>query len=258
MQFMDQKTTSVPSNPNGQDPPAPVITVRRTLRRPPPPSIIDWSKWLVLVAVFFFGFGAGWLVWGQSGASPGSAVTVNQDLKRYNVPTDGDPSIGPENAPITIVEFSDYQCPYCAKWYQEVSPRLLEFYKDKVRLVYRNFPLYSIHPEAEPAAEAAKCAGEQNTYWPFHDALFGQKYGLSSAAYVKYATGLGLNLDQFNKCMSEKRYKSEIDADYQFASGIGVSSTPSFFINGIAVVGAQPFEVFQQIIDKELADQIPK
>jgi len=220
--------------------------------------------WLALPVIFLVGLASGWLIRGQvAGAAADPAVNdtqvnINQDLKRYDIPTDGDPSIGPENAPITLVEFSDYQCPYCERWYKDVYSRLLVDYKDKIRFVYRDFPLYSIHPEAQPAAEAADCAGEQDAYWQFHDALFSRKNGLDASAYTMYASELGLNVDQFTKCVSERRYKSEVDSDFEFASNLGVSSTPTFFMNGIAIVGAQPYEVFKQVIDKELNGEIPK
>ena len=229
--------------------------VRRVLKRPAPRSN-TLSLWLSLPVVFLLGLGTGWFLWGS--ALPAAQVTVNEDVKRYAVTSDGDAFLGPENAPVTIVEFSDYQCPYCVRWYQDVYARLMKDYQGKIRFEYRDFPLYSIHPEAGPAAAAANCAGEQNAYFPFHDALFGQKNGLSAAAFTQYASELGLNVDQFNKCVSEQRYKSEVDADFKFASSLGVSSTPTFFVNGLAVVGAQPYEVFQQIIDKELAGEIPK
>jgi protein-disulfide isomerase len=232
---------------------------RRLLKRPKPKSD-TFSVWLALPVVFLLGLGSGWLLWGQTSAAatPDTQVSVKDDVKRYDVPAGDNPSQGPENAPVTIVEFSDYQCPYCVRWYDEVYTRLMKDYAGKVRFVYRDFPLYSIHPEAQPAAEAANCAGEQNAYWQYHDALFGQKNGLGAAAFTQYASELGLNIDQFNKCVSEHRYKSEVDADFKFATSLGVSSTPTFFVNGLAVVGAQPFEVFQQIIDKELAGEIPK
>ena len=185
--------------------------------------------------------------------TPNTQVTLNPTAKRFTVPDGGNPSIGPADAPVTIVEFGDYQCPFCVRWNQEVSARLMTDYQGKVRFVYRDFPLYSIHPEAEPAAEAANCAGEQNAYFPYHDLLFGQKYDLGSSAYIKYASDLSLDMVQFNQCLSENRYKSKIDDNVKFASSLGVSSTPTFFVNGLAVVGAQPYEVFQQIIDKELA-----
>lgn len=216
--------------------------------------------WLIYPAVFLLGLGAGWLIWGSntSAALPDSQVNVDQNVKRTNVQTDDDPSLGPDNAPITIVEFSDYQCPYCTKWYTEVFNQLMTDYKGKIRFVYRDFPLYSIHPQSQSAAEAANCAGEQGAYWQFHDALFSEKYGLGTDAYNNYAKDLGLNTEQFSKCLSERRFKAEVEADFKYASKIGVSSTPTFFVNGLAVVGAQPYEVFKELIDKELAGEIPK
>lgn len=236
---------------------------RRTLKRHKPFSL-HWSYWLVLPAVFLLGLGSGWLAWGQNTTPQAAAgatdlVTVKGDVKRYDIPLEADdPVLGPENAPITIIEFSDYQCPYCTRWYTEVYTRMMKDYQGKIRFVYRDFPLYSIHPEAGPAAEAANCAGEQDAYWKFHDTLFQQNQDLGSAAYSRYAADLGLNVEQFDKCVKERRYKDEVDADYKYASKLGVSSTPTFFVNGLAVVGAQPYEVFQQLIDKELAGDIPK
>jgi protein-disulfide isomerase len=231
-----------------------------------PPPLKSRPKpylWLVIPVVFFLGLGSGWLIWGQGAAvaaapTPDLQVNVKPDVKRYAVQTDDDPSMGPENAPITIIEFSDYQCPFCAQWYAEVLTRLMTDYEGKIRFVYRDFPLYSIHPQAQSAAEAANCAGEQAAYWPFHNALFSGKYNLGSDAYTRYAEELGLNVAQFSQCVSERRYKDEVDDDFKYATSVGVNSTPIFFINGLAIVGAQPYEVFQQVIDKELAGEIPK
>jgi len=141
------------------------------------------------------------------------------------------------------VEFSDYQCPFCEKWYQDVYGRLQNDYRDKIRFVYRNFPLSAIPPDSQSAAEAADCAAEQHVYWPYHDALFSGKYGLGSAAYAKYATDLELNLDQFNECYTTRRYKTKVDANFEFASNLEVSSTPTFFLNGMAIASAQPYDV---------------
>ena len=252
---MDENTPSINSEGTNQ-PAAPavhVVKVRRAAKRPyPKPG--NLTTWLTVIPlVFLLGLSCGWILWGEAATAGNTQVTLDQSTKRFTVPDGGNASEGPADAPVTIVEFSDYQCPYCVRWYQEVSVRLLDAYKGKIRFVYRDFPLYSVHPEAEGAAEAANCAGEQHAYYPYHDLLFGQKYGLGSSAYVKYASDLGLNMVQFGQCVSEHRYKSEIDADVKFASSLGVSSTPTFFVNGLAVVGAQSYEVFQQIIDKELA-----
>ena len=217
---------------------------------------------------FALGIGAGSLVWQGSSAAIAEKQAGNgdtaardeaiQNVKRISVQVDDDPAIGPENAPITIIEFSDYQCPYCQRWHDEVYAKLLENYGDKVRLVYRDFPLYSIHPEAGPAAEAANCANEQGSFWSFHERLFSYQYQLGREAYQNYASELGLDIEKFKICLESGRYKAEVDADYQYATSLGITSTPTFFINGIPLVGAQPYDVFQYLIDKELAGEIPK
>jgi protein-disulfide isomerase len=176
---------------------------------------------------------------------------------RYDIPVDDDPVIGPADAPITIVEFSDYECPFCQRWHADVFTRILEAYPDEVRLVYRDFPLESIHVNAKPAAEAANCANEQGVFWDYHDKLFSMELGLSTEAYEEYADQLGLDNQAFQECIESDRYQEEVQADFDFAANLGVRSTPTFFINGIAVVGAQPFEVFQEVIEKELAGEIP-
>jgi protein-disulfide isomerase len=226
--------------------------------RPPKPV---WMIWVVMLPVIFgLGLGTGYVLWGRNSASTegsAAAVTVPDKVTRYNIPADNSPSIGPADAKITIVEFSDYQCPYCKRWNDEVFDRLLNEYPKQVRFVYRNFPLTSIHPQAFAAAQAAECAGAQGDYWQYHRALFSQKYGLSESAYEKYASELGLDTTAFAKCISDGRYGDQITSDINFAANLGISSTPTFFINGIAVVGAQPYEVFKQIIDLELAGKIP-
>jgi protein-disulfide isomerase len=216
--------------------------------------------WVVLA--FGLGLGSGFLVWGRevkptpTTQAAQQQVTPQGPVQRYDVPVDDDPAIGPADAPITLIEFSDYVCPFCGRWYQEVFKKIRAEYPDKVRIVYRDFPLYSIHPDAQPAAEAANCANEQGAYWEYHDKLFtGGKFG--KEVYLQYAQELGLDLQKFQDCIESGKYASEIQADYQFASGLGVRSTPTFFLNGIAIVGAQPWEVFKQVIDQELAGEIP-
>ena len=231
---------------------------------------------VLLPLAFVAGLSVGYLFWGRGSASPPQAAAAvpqtssaasagsqasaaseqTQKVTRYDIPLDDDPVLGPENAPITIVEFSDYECPYCRQWHEQVYHRLFETYPDQVRLVYRDFPLFNIHPNAVPAAEAADCADEQGAFWDYHDKLFGMELGLSTEAYQQYAEDLNLDMDAFNECVETRKYKEEVQADYTFASNLGVRSTPTFFINGIALVGAQPFEVFQQVIDKELAGEL--
>jgi protein-disulfide isomerase len=221
---------------------------------------------LLVPLAFILGLVVGYALWGRSGAEQTTTAAnpqvttpeATQQIKRYPVPVDDDPAIGPADAPITIIEFSDFQCPYCRTWYDETYQKLLQTYPDKVRFVYRDFPLTSIHPEAQPAAEAAQCANEQDVYWKYYDKLFSNESELGTETYKKYAAELGLDTAQFDKCLAERTYQKEVEADLEYASNLGVNSTPTFFINGIAVVGAQPFEVFQYIIDKELAGELPQ
>jgi protein-disulfide isomerase len=184
------------------------------------------------------------------------APTSEPQYVRYDVASEGFYSTGPADAPITIIEFSDYQCPFCKRWHQEVYQPLLAAYPGKIRLVYRNLPLDSIHPDAFPAAEAAMCAGEQNAYWQYHEKLFNGD-SLGTEVYKQYAQELGLDMTTFESCITDHKYQQAIQDDSNFATNLGVRSTPTFFINGLAIVGAQPLEVFKQVIDKELAGEIP-
>jgi protein-disulfide isomerase len=227
---------------------------------------------VLLPLAFVLGLSVGYLFWGRvSQAAPQAAANVpptqqeqaadsanENQFRRYDVPVDDDPSLGPSGAPITIIEFSDYQCPYCKRWHDDVWSEIQKNYADKVRLVYRDFPLSSIHSDATSAAEAANCANEQGKFWEFHELLFGAKSGLGDDAYKKYAAELNLDSAAFDKCLSDRRYQAEVKADFDYAANLGISSTPTFFINGIPLVGAQPFEVFKQVIDKELAGEFPK
>lgn len=224
---------------------------------------------LMTVLAFAAGILVGYAVWGLDAAekSPLKAaqaagpvveapVTAQPQFIRYEVAAEGFPSLGPSDAPITIIEFSDYQCPYCRRWHQQVFQPLFNAYPGKIRLVYRHFPLTSIHPDAFPAAEAAMCAGEQDAYWQFHEKLFSSS-ALGEKIYLQYARELGLDMEMFTSCIAEGRFREAVQADLDFAANLGVRSTPTFFINGLAIVGAQPLEIFKQVIDKELAGEIP-
>ena len=228
---------------------------------------------VLTVLAFAAGVLLGYVVWGMEsiGATALSAqsasqstgpvveapVTQQPQYTRYDIPTENSYALGPADAPITIVEFSDYQCPFCRRWHAEVYEPLLAAYPGKIRLVYRNLPLTSIHPDALGAAEAAMCAGEQDVYWKYHDKLFSSE-SLGNSVYLQYAQELGLNVPAFEACLNDHKYQKTIESDSDFAINLGIRSTPTFFINGLAVVGAQPLDVFKQVIDKELAGEIPK
>lgn len=175
-----------------------------------------------------------------------------QPLK-IKVSADDDPVQGYKDAPITIIEFSDFQCPYCAKFYTQTLPQIKENYIDtgKVKFVYRDFPL-SFHPYAKKAAEAAECAHEQGKFWEFHDKIYENQNTLNNESLKQYAIDLGLNKDQFNTCLDTGKMSQEVMKDLQDGSSYGVTGTPAFFINGTKLVGAQPYEAFQRIIEQEL------
>src|SRR5262249_35941835 len=162
----------------------------------------------------------------------------------------GEPSLGPTNAPVTIVEFSDFQCPYCRQA-QDTLKRLMAAYEGKVKLVFRDFPLRSIHPQAQKAAEAAQCAAEQQQFWPYHDKLFSAA-SLQVDDLKKYAHELALHEEQFAACLDSSKYAGRINGEVLAGQNAGVSGTPGFFINGYPLSGAVPYEQFKEIVDAAL------
>jgi protein-disulfide isomerase len=170
---------------------------------------------------------------------------------RQKVASANSPAKGSTSAPIEMIEFSDFQCPFCLRADPTVQ-QVLKTYGDRIRFVYRHYPLPN-HPSARPAAEAAACANEQGKFWPYHDRLFGNPTKLSAADLKQHAAELGLNASQFNACVDSHKFKAEVDADIRDGERAGVNGTPAFFINGRVISGAQPFDVFKKIIDEELA-----
>jgi len=181
---------------------------------------------------------------------PNYAVTVALHPPKIEVATDGKPSLGVDNAPVTIVEFSDFQCPFCRQ-VQPTLKRLMTDYAGKVRLVFRDFPLRSIHPQAQKAAEAAQCAAEQQKFWSYHDKLFAAT-SLQVADLKKYAHELDLNEEQFTSCLDSNKYAGGIDADMQAGQNAGVNATPTFFVNGYPLSGAASYEHFKEVVDAAL------
>ncbi len=163
----------------------------------------------------------------------------------------GHPQRGPDDAPVTIVEFADFQCPFCRTAEPTVA-QILAMYGDQVRLIHMDFPL-SRHPAAQGAAIAARCADEQGQFWPYHDALYANQANLGPARFKSIARTLGLAAATFDACVDSQRYASEIAADQSVGRQIGVSATPSFVINHKAIAGAASFAQFRAIIDQELA-----
>jgi protein-disulfide isomerase len=169
------------------------------------------------------------------------------------VGTGGRPSRGGgPNAPILMIEFSDYECPFCKRADVTVQ-EVMKTYGDKVRLVHRDFPL-SFHAHARPAAEAARCAEAQGKFWEYHDKLFASQ-DLSPEKLQALATEVGLDRAKFDECMSKQQFNAGIEKDIADGSDAGVTGTPAFFINGRMLSGAQPFEKFKEVIDEELASK---
>ncbi|PIN89940.1 disulfide bond formation protein DsbA [Candidatus Pacearchaeota archaeon CG10_big_fil_rev_8_21_14_0_10_34_76] len=223
---------------------------------------------LVIGAIFFFTGNDGGL---RENTGENNAPTLPTQPSRVEVSADDDPVLGEENAPVEIIEFSDYQCPFCRKFWTETFPLLKSEYIDtgKVRFVYRDFPLDSIHSAATPAAEAANCVMEQGgdeAYFKMHDKIFQEGNILdggdantgpvrSTVSFTnedlkKWANDVGYDIDT---CLDSGKFRSEVQKDLNDGSSYGVQGTPGFFINGKPLSGAQPYSVFKQIIDAELA-----
>jgi protein-disulfide isomerase len=180
-----------------------------------------------------------------------TSVRVMLEPPRQTVSSANSPSKGSASAPIELIEFSDFQCPFCLRADPTVQ-QVLSTYGDKIRFVYRHYPLPN-HPFARPAAEAAACAGEQGKFWPYHDRLFANPTKLSDGDLKQHAAELGLNTGQFNSCVDTHKLKGLVDTDVKDGEEAGVNGTPAFYINGRMISGAQPYEVFKKIIDEELA-----
>ena len=207
---------------------------------------------LLLAALFTGGFSSN----NRNGGSNGNAVIDNGN----NLPSvdmevlvDDDSIKGEADAPVTIVEFSDYECPFCARFYTGAYEQIKTEYIDtgKVKFVYRDFPL-NFHPNAQKAAEAAECAGEQGMYYEMHDLLF--ELGVSGGvdSYKEYAQDIDLNTAEFNECLDSGEMADEVKEDMVDGQNAGVQGTPAFFVNGEMISGAQPFSVFKAAIDANL------
>jgi protein-disulfide isomerase len=174
-------------------------------------------------------------------------VETRMEPPRIEVAATG-PVRGRADAPVTIVEFSDFECPFCRRAEATVR-QLLERYPDQVRLVYRHFPL-EMHPDALPAAEAAACAADQGKFWEFHDKLLSGP--LDAASRERYASEVGLDMERYKACVAKRQFKDAVAADQKAGEAAGVSGTPAFFVNGVPLSGARPLEEFVKVIDGEL------
>lgn len=167
------------------------------------------------------------------------------------VSADDDPSLGPVDAPVTIIEFSDFRCQYCLRFKTETFDQILTNYQGRVRYVIRDLPI--LGDESYNAAIAAECADDQGVFWDYHDLLFANQRSLSRDNYLTFATQLNMDVTRFTTCIDQRQTLAEVVADQSDAQRLGITGTPGFFINGRFVSGAQPYSVFAAIIDQELA-----
>ena len=236
--------------------------------------VIRRSYFYIAIApvMFVCGLAVGFLIWGDQDIKSVDekvlTVTENspiadteeieyfdESLDRFDVKSSNDPCIGSPDAPITVIEFSDFQCGYCARFVDSTLIPLLESYPDEIRFCYKDFPLESIHPEAFAASEAAECAFEQDQFWQFHNGIFWNQSKLGVDLYLDLADSLKMDLDQFQQCIESNKYRSRVVEDFTIGRDLGVTGTPTFFVNGIPLVGAQPIESFIGIIESELTQQ---
>lgn len=183
------------------------------------------------------------------GGAPSASLPAQEGSHRDVAVTDTDPSLGDPEAPVTLIAFEDFECPFCRRFSLQTKPLLLqnEVKNGTVRLVWKDFPL-SIHSHAEKAHEAGRCAFEQGKFWEYHDLLFRNQNNLDTASLKRYAEELGLNESQFTACLDSGKYASLIAEKVNEGFSAGVGGTPSFFLNGAAIVGAQPYQVFADAI----------
>ncbi|MBI2105935.1 DsbA family protein [Candidatus Woesearchaeota archaeon] len=210
---------------------------------------------LFVISLFTGGFGIGSSVTGGTVDIP-NIPDIPTGIASVNAEDfiDDDPVLGDKNAKLTIIEFSDFQCPFCKRARDDAIKQLEEQYikTGKVKLVYRDFPLTSIHPMAQKSAEAAECADDQGKFWEYHDVIFERQASLSINSLKQWASELGLKTDDFNKCLDSGKYTNEVNKDASDAQRAGGQGTPYFIIGNQPLSGAQPFAAFQAAIESQL------
>lgn len=232
---------------------------------PPGPFLVPGAILLAGILI------AGAVIYSNFSTAPGSknTATIGQGVdsaaggkpEAGDLPDD-DPFLGSPDAPVVVVEFSDFQCPFCRKLFREVLPQIEEKYiqTGKVRFVYRDFPLTSIHEMAQKYAESAQCANEQGKFWQMHDKIFteqekhggGTVFDYTVTDLKSWAREVGLNGIQFDQCLDSGKYSAEVEKDFADGQAAGVQGTPATFINGRLVAGAVPFAQFETVIEEEL------
>jgi protein-disulfide isomerase len=200
------------------------------------------------------GLAIGWLAWRDRAPSgpTGSGVVSGIELVD-GVDVSHDPVLGPADAPITIVEFSDFECPFCSRFALQTAPALRRQYGERIRWIFVNYPLQSIHPNAYEAALAGECAAEQDRFWPFYDAMFSGRHSLSGTGYAEAAEAIGMDEERFQACYRNADHAEEVDLDVKEGEKFYILGTPTFYVNGRRMEGAQRPEAFAAVIDSILS-----
>ena len=226
------------------------MSKRKASRRRSAPIAIGGSWLRPLVVVLGTALFAGAAIFFLRGDAPGAPSA--------NAPAYTPPVRGNVDAPVTIVEYGDFQCPSCGAFTRSVEPELIRRYVEtgKVKLIFRHFPW--IGAESKRAAEAASCAGAQGQFWEYHDLLYANQHGENSGFFSsdnlkRFATQLSLDRSAFDPCLDQGLYRAAVEADFQEVRRLGFNSTPTFLVNGQRVVGAQPFAIFASVIEAQLA-----
>lgn len=214
----------------------------------------------LLIVGLLAGLAVGWLAWQSgggtsvSGSGPMNAVDPGERATVEGVEVTRDPVLGPDDAPVTIVEFSDFECPFCARFANNTAPALRRQYGDRIRWIFVNNPLQSIHPRAYDAGLAGECAAEQEKFWDFYGAAFSGRYGLSNAGLMDIGREIGVEMERYRTCFENAEYADEMAEDIKEGQKFYILGTPTFFINGHRLEGAQPPEAFASVIDSILAE----
>ncbi len=209
-------------------------------------------KYLFLAAGLALGFAAGFVVAGEMAAGGGagaSAASSGSGSARPTLAPSDRPARGPSDAAVTVVEFTDYQCPYCRRYYRQTYHQLLDEFDGEIRYVVRNYPLPN-HPQAREAAEAAECAHNQGRFWDYHDHLFENAGALEVADLKSYARELDLDGERFDRCLDSGEEAETVEADLATGRRLGIRGTPTFFVNGRPLVGAQPLNAFRSAVQR--------
>ncbi|HJU87114.1 MAG TPA: DsbA family protein [Gemmatimonadota bacterium] len=211
---------------------------------------------ILVLAGALAGLAVGWLAFRESEGAPGSRPPVASGIDIVEgVDVSRDPVLGPADAPVTIVEFSDFECPFCSRFASETAPALRRQYGDRIRWIFVNYPLQSIHPNAYEAALAAECATEQDRFWPYYDALFSGRHELSGSGYAAAANEVGIDEERFDACYRNADHAEEVALDIKEGEKFYILGTPTFYVNGRRMEGAQRPEAFAAVIDSILSQR---